>query len=104
MQGEWIVSVLCKQREQGLATVEAKEEEEKAWRSKTLEMADMTLAVKTNSWYMGANVPGKPREFLLFMGGLPMWHQACVEALEGWKGFEVNAGQSNAAPAAPAKV
>ena len=82
MQSEWIVSALCKQREEGLATVEAKAEEEKAWRSKVLEMADMTMAVETNSWYMGANVPGKRREYLLYMGGLSNWHQACLDALE----------------------
>lgn len=36
---------------------------------------------------MGANVPGKKREFLLYLGGMPAWHKACVEALEGWKGL-----------------
>ena len=91
LQSEWIVQAICKQRDEKLATVEANAEAEKAWRQKTLEMADMTLAVETKSWYMGANIPGKKREYLLYMGGLPAWHQACIEALEGWKGFEVNA-------------
>ena len=96
LQSEWIVSALCKQRDEGIATVEANRDAEKAWRQKTLEMADMTLAVETNSWYMGANVPGKRREYLLYMGGLPTWHKACLDALEGWKDFDVNAGRSDA--------
>jgi hypothetical protein len=40
---------------------------------------------------MGANVPGKKREYLLYMGGLPTWKKLCDEALEGWKGFEISA-------------
>jgi hypothetical protein len=44
---------------------------------------------------MSANVPGKKREFLLYMGGIPSWHKACEEALEGWKGFDVRGLQEN---------
>jgi hypothetical protein len=44
---------------------------------------------------MGADVPGKKREFLLYMGGIPAWHKACEEALEGWKGFDVRGLQEN---------
>lgn len=35
------------------------------------------------------SVPGKKKEFLLYMGGIPAWHDACQDALDGWKGFEV---------------
>lgn len=40
---------------------------------------------------MGANVPGKKREYLLYMGGVQNWHAACRDALEDWKGFEISA-------------
>lgn len=41
--------------------------------------------------YMGANVPGKKREFLLYMGGIPRWWNACEDALQNWKGFDLDA-------------
>lgn len=37
------------------------------------------------------SVPGKKREYLIYMGGIPTWHKACEDALEGWAGFEVHA-------------
>ena len=54
LQGEWILSVLQKQVEDGFATVEAKKEAEEAWRDHCLDLASKTLLVRTNSWYMGA--------------------------------------------------
>jgi hypothetical protein len=38
---------------------------------------------------MGANVPGKKREYLLYAGGIPMWHDQCREAIKDWQGFEL---------------
>lgn len=88
MQCEWILDVLLKQRGENIQAVCATESAEEAWRKHTLDIASKTLAIETNSWYMGANVPGKRREMLLYMGGIPMWHKACLESLEGWKDFE----------------
>jgi cyclohexanone monooxygenase len=48
----------------------------------------MTLFPKADSWYMGANIPGKPREMLMYPGGLPRYletFQACRE--RGYEGF-----------------
>lgn len=89
MQCEWILDTILKQQAENLIAVEAKAEAEAAWRDHVLELAGKTLAIHTNSWYMGANVPGKKREYLLYMGGIPAWHQACEDALEGWKAFDV---------------
>ena len=89
LQCEWILSVLQKQCEEKIATVEAKKEAQDAWRQHCLDLASKTLAIHTDSWYMGANVPGKKREYLIYMGGIPAWHQACLDALDGWKGFEI---------------
>lgn len=90
MQSEWILSVLEKQCKEGIATVEAKKEAQDAWREHCLDLASKTLAIHTDSWYMGANIPGKKREFMIYMGGIPAWHEACKDALDGWKGFEVH--------------
>ena len=54
LQCEWILDVLYKQCEEKLATVEAKKEAEEAWREHCLDLASKTLAIYTNSWYMGA--------------------------------------------------
>ncbi|KAF2168746.1 hypothetical protein M409DRAFT_65164 [Zasmidium cellare ATCC 36951] len=93
LQVEWIVEALKKQRDEKLDSVEAKQSEEDKWKQQTADLANMTLAIETNSWYMGANVPGKKREFLIYMGGVPTWHSAAVDALEGWKGFETSKAQ-----------
>lgn len=88
LQCEWILDVLTKQREQGLHTLEAKQDEEQKWRENVLSIASKTLANETDSWWNGANVKGKRKEFLLYMGGMPNWHEACKEAIKDWQGFE----------------
>lgn len=50
LQSEWIVDLLLKQRGENLTTVETKKSAEEAWRKHTLDLANMTLAVHTNSW------------------------------------------------------
>lgn len=89
MQCEWIAQVLNQQRDEGLEAVEANQDEEDKRRKQVLDLANMTLAIHTNSWYMGANIPGKKGEYLLYMGGLPTWKRSCDEAVEGWKGFDI---------------
>ena len=54
MQAEWILSVLKKQVEDELATVEADQKAEQAWRDHCLDLASKTLVERTESWYMGA--------------------------------------------------
>jgi len=52
------------------------------------EVGDMTLSPTANSWYMGANVPGKPRVFLPYVGGVGTYRDICDEvAAAGYKGF-----------------
>jgi hypothetical protein len=88
LQCEWVLEVLLKQRGEAIETICASKPAEEAWRKHCLDVADKTLNVQTSSWYMGANVPGKRREMLLYMGGIPAWRKACVKALEGWKNFD----------------
>ena len=54
-----------------------------------LDLANKTLTVQTASWWNGANVEGKKREFLLYMGGMPLYFEAAEKALDGWSGFDV---------------
>ena len=50
LKGEWIRDVLCKQRDEKLATVESKQDAEDAWVTAVRDLANMTLAVETDSW------------------------------------------------------
>ena len=50
--------------------------------------SDNTLYPQANSWYMGANIPGKPRVFLPYIGGIPAYRAICNEvAAKGYEGF-----------------
>ena len=50
----------------------------------------MTLYPRANSWYMGANIPGKPRVFMPYIGGVGAYRQKCDEiAAAGYRGFSI---------------
>ena len=56
------------------------------------EVAYQTLYPQANSWYMGANIPGKPRIFLPYIGGVGVYRATCDEvAAEGYRGFTLSA-------------
>ena len=60
----------------------------KSWVAHVNEVADTTLFVLANSWYLGANIPGKPRVFMPYPGGVGAYRQKCNEiARQNYKGF-----------------
>ena len=87
MQGDWIADVIREMREKGIRSVEPTKKAEDEWRKIVTELNDETLFPGTSSWYNGGNVPGKPREQLNYLGGVPKYHRALRES--GFKGFEV---------------
>lgn len=88
VQGEWIVELLAHLRDKGLTRIEATAEAEETWRELVHGIASMTLFPRADSWYMGANIPGKPREMLNWPGGLQLYLQSCREvAAAGYRGF-----------------
>ncbi|WP_298216645.1 NAD(P)/FAD-dependent oxidoreductase [Acidocella sp.] len=90
-QGDELVKLLVKFRDAGITRVEAKADAEEAWRNHCKMVADMTLFPKADSWYMGANIPGKPRELLMYPSGLPAYLQACEDSIsKHFAGFEVS--------------
>lgn len=89
LEVEWVRDVIKGVLDEGKTTIDAKKEKEEAWRELVLGIAEKTLLIYTNSWYMGANVPGKRREFMLYMGGVKNWHDQCVAAAKDWEGFTV---------------
>ncbi|MCC6433988.1 MAG: NAD(P)/FAD-dependent oxidoreductase, partial [Acidimicrobiales bacterium] len=85
---EWITRCLSDLRAGGFDTIEATETAEEGWVQHVNDCADITLFPQANSWYMGANVPGKPRVFLPYIGGVGEYRQACNEVIErGYLGF-----------------
>jgi cation diffusion facilitator CzcD-associated flavoprotein CzcO len=91
---EWITDCLVHARDNDIATIEATGQAEQQWVAHVNEVADMTLFPQANSWYMGANVPGKPRLFLPYIGGCGLYRDKCDEvAANGYEGFELSASR-----------
>ncbi len=85
---EWIAECINHMRAQRLQRIEADANHEDAWVEHVNEVAAATLLTQTNSWYMGANVPGKPRVFLPYAGGLGAYRMKCADvAFNGYEGF-----------------
>jgi len=88
LQGDWIIDAILKLRAEGINYVEATAQSEEQWAKQVKELNDKSLFPFTNSWYMGANIPGKPREQLNFTGGLTLYSKECRESLNnGFAGF-----------------
>jgi cyclohexanone monooxygenase len=69
-------------------SVEAMAEAQERWVAKVSAIAARTFYMQTKSWYNGANIPGKSREFMIFVGGLPDYLKVCeVERAEGYPDF-----------------
>jgi cyclohexanone monooxygenase len=85
---EWIADVMAFAREKGLATIEPSVEAQEAWMGHVGEMAAPTLRYTCSSWYLGANIAGKPRVFMPYIGGFPRYVAKCNEiAAAGYEGF-----------------
>ena len=85
---EWIMALSDHMDEHGLATVEADADAELAWMRHVYDIAAQTLMIKANSWYVGSNVPDKPRIFMPFAGGLDVYRNMTDEiARDDYRGF-----------------
>ena len=90
-QAEWISDCIRYMRDNGLKVCEPTREAEEAWIAHHEEIASATLVTKTNSWYMGSNVDGKPRGLLSYIGGVGAYRQKCDEAAaSNYAGFAMN--------------
>ena len=69
--------------------IEAKAEEERLYVQLTNDIGNSTLYPESDNYYMGDNIPGKPRATLFWFGGFPFYRKQCRLARENWKGFEV---------------
>lgn len=85
---DWIIDCLKHMRDQRLSVFEADESAEDQWVDHVNEVANMTLFPKGGSWYLGANVKGKPRIFMPYAGGVGPYRQICdAVTADGYRGF-----------------
>jgi cyclohexanone monooxygenase len=87
---EWIADCLEHMQRRGFETIEARQDAEDGWTRHVGEVADGTLFSKGRSWYIGANIPGKPRVIFPYLGGVGAYRQTCDEiAAAGYRGFDL---------------
>jgi acetone monooxygenase (methyl acetate-forming) len=87
-QTEWISDCIAYIRANDKTVIEPTAEGEEAWVQHHDETANATLISKTDSWYLGTNVPGKPRRVLSYCGGVGTYRQKCADVAEtGYEGF-----------------
>ncbi|NLU70588.1 NAD(P)/FAD-dependent oxidoreductase [Streptomyces sp. HNM0574] len=88
---EWITGHLGHLRANGLTRSVARADAQDAWVEHVNKAADATLYPEANSWYLGANIPGKPRVFMPYVGGLDVYRKKCDEvAAGGYTGFALS--------------
>ena len=88
---EWISGCIAYVNERQAGAIEATTAAQDAWVASVNEIADTTLFPLANSWYIGANVPGKPRVFMPYIGGFPTYEQICNDvAAKGYEGFALH--------------
>ncbi len=93
---EWICDCMAHLRARQADLIEATQEAQDGWVAHVNEAASMTLYPKANSWYMGANIPGKPRVFMPYIGGVGAYREICDGiAARDYEGF-VTAGPAGA--------
>jgi cation diffusion facilitator CzcD-associated flavoprotein CzcO/acetyl esterase/lipase len=79
---DWVTDCLQRLRAEDLDRIEPTDLAEAGWVRHNQDCADITLYPRANSWYMGANVPGKPKVFLPYIGGVDAYRRACQEVAD----------------------
>ena len=91
---DWISDCIRYMRDRGVVSIEAQKEAEDKWVAHVNEVAHTTLYPQANSWYMGANIPGKPQIFMPYIGGVGAYRQICNDvAAKGYEGFAMEAAE-----------
>jgi len=89
-QVDWVGDLLNYARDRSVGRIEAQQESQDAWVEHVNQAAQGTMFLKANSWYLGANVPGKPRIFMPYAAGLPVYTEECdAVAAAGYRGFDL---------------
>lgn len=85
---EWIANVIRHMELNNLSSIEPSYEQEEIWRKIVEDTANATQYPKTETWYTGANIPGKPRSFMVYLGGGPAYKEICDDVEKNnYQGF-----------------
>lgn len=85
---DWMSDCIAHMEKSGYEAIEAEPDAQEEWIAHSTEVAYQTLYPKAASWYMGANIPGKPRVFLPYIGGVGRYRAKCDDiAKSGYPGF-----------------
>ncbi len=96
---DWMVDCMSHMRDIGAETIEPTQKYEDDWVEHVNEVAAISLRSTCSSWYVGANIPGRPRVFMPYIGGFPIYVQKCNEVMtNGYEGFSFEAGADTNAP------
>jgi cation diffusion facilitator CzcD-associated flavoprotein CzcO len=96
---DWMVDLMAHMRDIGARTFEPKVEDEDRWVDHVNEVSQVSLRSTCSSWYVGANVPGRPRVFMPYIGGFPVYVQKCNEVMDtGYDGFVLDGAKAGNAP------
>src|SRR3954447_15411076 len=88
---DWVTDCIAHLQEHSFESIEPTTTAEAGWNQHVADCAAITLHPTANSWYMGANVPGKPRVFYPYIGGVDSYRAACDEVREkGYLGFRLS--------------
>lgn len=90
LQGDWVVECLSYLRDHNHTRIEATEEAAAGWAAHIAELAEGTLFPRANSWYMGANIPGKRREMLFHTAPQAYLEECEASAAAGYAGFDLS--------------
>jgi len=93
---DFIADAITFMRENGLDTIEPTAEAEAEWVAQTNAIAAETLLPGTDSWWMGTNVPGKPRVCMIFLAGANVYRQICADVVAGsYRGFALESAKAS---------
>jgi cation diffusion facilitator CzcD-associated flavoprotein CzcO len=88
---DWIADCIAHMRANGLQRIEARPDAVDKWVAEVNDVASKTLLpLATHSWYLGANIPGKPRVFMPYAGGMVRYREICNDVVaRGYEGFSL---------------
>ena len=92
---EWIADTVAYMRDHGIDEIDADPAAEEEWVAHVRDVASMTMFMLADSWYLGANIPGKPRVFMPYPGGVGAYRTKCNEVAEkGYEGFTLGSSRT----------
>src|SRR5262245_22743860 len=96
---DWLADCLGYMRDVGASSIEPLQADEDAWVTHVNEVSTVSLRSTCSSWYVGTNIPGRPRVFKPYIGGLPIYVQRCTEVMNNaYDGFVLKGARASNTP------